>query len=320
MMGQTKNHSNSEQDFKPGMEPSHGNGQAPAPDKTIGAFLREAREKKRLSYDQIWEVTRIRPPILKALEDESWESLPSTAFVSGFVRSYANALGLEEQKVMAFFRESGPSEVSAPKPLVEPGRNTKNFLVILILVLLSLVLAYFLWNGYSTFNKFLGNLLATHPVETNAVESEKDQETLGEIGSVTSTEEFPLDDAVPETHPEPKYTEQTDDIQKHEEKAEDSPVIAAFEDIPSPELTLKVSIRETTWLRIFVDDQDPKEYIFRPQENFEWKAKKGFEVLIGNASGIDLEFNGTRIENHGTPGQVVCLTFPTGYERRPTQD
>ena len=61
---------------------------------------------------------------------------------------------------------------------------------------------------------------------------------------------------------------------------------------------------------IFVDDQGRKEYMFRPGSHLQWKATKGFEILIGNAGGIDLEFSGTEIKNLGGHGKVVRLKPP----------
>ena len=86
------------------------------------------------------------------------------------------------------------------------------------------------------------------------------------------------------------------------------------------ELILKANVIEKTWVRIFVDDQEPKEYIFTPGSDPEWKAKEGMELLIGNAGGIRFEFNGVQVENIGNPGQVVRLSLPEGYKRKKLLD
>ena len=80
-------------------------------------------------------------------------------------------------------------------------------------------------------------------------------------------------------------------------------------------LVLKAVIRERTWVRIFVDDRDPKEYIFQPGSEPEWTAKQGFELLVGNAGGIKLELNGKRIEDLGKRGEVVRLRLPKDNEQ-----
>jgi hypothetical protein len=97
------------------------------------------------------------------------------------------------------------------------------------------------------------------------------------------------------------------------EKEEKYEIMPPIEDFP---LTLTARVRERTWIKIYVDDGDPKEYIFNPGNRHEWKARKGFDLIIGNADGIDLEFNGEKIENLGAPGQVVRLVFPQYYIER----
>jgi cytoskeletal protein RodZ len=60
----------------------------------IGASLREAREKQRLTPADVHGRLRIRERYLTALEEEHWELLPGDAYVKGFLRTYAEFLGL----------------------------------------------------------------------------------------------------------------------------------------------------------------------------------------------------------------------------------
>ena len=63
----------------------------------IGSTLREARERRQLTHDQVEGETKIRAKYVRALEDEQFEILPSGTYVKGFLRSYADFLGLEGQ-------------------------------------------------------------------------------------------------------------------------------------------------------------------------------------------------------------------------------
>ena len=63
----------------------------------IGNSLREARLRQGLDYVDIEQQTKIRSKYLKALEDEQFEVLPAPTFVKGFLRNYADALGLDGQ-------------------------------------------------------------------------------------------------------------------------------------------------------------------------------------------------------------------------------
>jgi hypothetical protein len=63
----------------------------------IGNSLREARLRQQLDLPELEQQTKIRSKYLKALEDEQFDVLPAATYVRGFLRSYADALGLEGQ-------------------------------------------------------------------------------------------------------------------------------------------------------------------------------------------------------------------------------
>ena len=60
----------------------------------IGASLREARETRGFGLDDVQKALRLRERYLTALEDERWELLPGEAYTKGFLRTYAEFLGL----------------------------------------------------------------------------------------------------------------------------------------------------------------------------------------------------------------------------------
>jgi cytoskeleton protein RodZ len=316
-------------------------------ERGVGALLKDARQRKGFDLGQISEMTRIQPHILQALESEDWPRLPSPIFVKGFVRSYAHAVGLDEGEIVALYQKNAPSGLTTPKPLGEPVGSRKIFSVMLILLLLAMALAYFFGKGYLPGKGVLERSQTMHSVGSSMVNSEPVQETFSE------TQELPLKkqkesvwgqvsesvEQVPQTEkaliraasapePSPELVDVKPPNNPIEEKAATSfsagPLLAYEPEISpeteSRELILKANVREKTWVRIFVDDQDPKEYIFTPGSYPEWKAKEGMELLIGNAGGISFEFNGVQIENIGNPGQVVRLSLPEGYKRKKFQD
>jgi Helix-turn-helix domain/RodZ C-terminal domain len=63
----------------------------------IGSSLREARVRQDLDFPELEERTKIRPKYLRALEDERFDILPAPTYVRGFLRSYAEVLGLDGQ-------------------------------------------------------------------------------------------------------------------------------------------------------------------------------------------------------------------------------
>src|SRR2546427_3032381 len=61
----------------------------------IGATLREARMRARIDISELEAETKIRAKYLRALENEEWDLLPGRTYVKSFLRSYADALGLD---------------------------------------------------------------------------------------------------------------------------------------------------------------------------------------------------------------------------------
>ncbi|MHB8531944.1 MAG: helix-turn-helix domain-containing protein [Solirubrobacteraceae bacterium] len=70
----------------------------------IGATLREARMRARIDVSEIEAQTKIRAKYLRALENEEWGLLPGPTFVKSFLRTYAQALGLDGKALVEEYR------------------------------------------------------------------------------------------------------------------------------------------------------------------------------------------------------------------------
>jgi cytoskeleton protein RodZ len=84
----------------------------------IGERLREARVLRGLDLEEVAERTKIRVPFLLALEQENWDQLPGTAYARAFLRTYAEALGLDPDLVVD---EYTAAESQEPEPEAPPG-------------------------------------------------------------------------------------------------------------------------------------------------------------------------------------------------------
>jgi hypothetical protein len=90
----------------------------------IGDTLREARMKARIDVSELEAKTKIRAKYLRALENEEWSLLPGPTFVKSFLRTYAQALGLDGRALVEEYRlhYERPSE-TPPEPIVaRPSR------------------------------------------------------------------------------------------------------------------------------------------------------------------------------------------------------
>ncbi|MGZ6248241.1 MAG: DUF4115 domain-containing protein [Syntrophales bacterium] len=67
--------------------------------------------------------------------------------------------------------------------------------------------------------------------------------------------------------------------------------------------------RDVTWLRVTADNNPPYEILLQPGEKIEREASQ-FIIIVGNAGGIDIAFQGKSLGNLGKEGEVVHITLP----------
>jgi DnaJ-class molecular chaperone len=72
-------------------------------ESVTGAFLKEVREYKKLSQDEIMNTLKISKNYLNALEEDDFAKLPASVFVRGFVIQYAKALKMDHEKAAAAY-------------------------------------------------------------------------------------------------------------------------------------------------------------------------------------------------------------------------
>lgn len=92
----------------------------------IGATLREARMRARIDVSEIEAQTKIRAKYLRALENEEWDLLPGPTFVKSFLRTYAQALGLDSKAILEEYRRNyeEPSELERSDFAQQPIAST----------------------------------------------------------------------------------------------------------------------------------------------------------------------------------------------------
>ncbi len=113
----------------------------------IGTSLREARLRQGLDFPEIEQATKIRSKYLKALEDEQFDLLPAQTYVKGFLRSYAEYLGLDGQLYVDEYNSRfvvGEEEPSRPRRSAPPpsrGVQVQSRVVLLTLLGIAAVTA-----------------------------------------------------------------------------------------------------------------------------------------------------------------------------------
>jgi cytoskeletal protein RodZ len=114
----------------------------------VGQYLRRHREEKQMSVEEVARSTRMPMDSVTRIELDRFDELPGEVFVRGFLKSYAKAVGLPADDVLARYSASRRSAWVTPLPISSPqvrsnrGRRVGVAIAfVLILILFTLALS-----------------------------------------------------------------------------------------------------------------------------------------------------------------------------------
>lgn len=127
--------------------------------QTVGQILKETREQKHFTLEQVEKATKIRKELLIALESDDFDKLPPVTFVQGFIKNYSRFLSLDSEKVLAVFRRGFEDKKHAPYVMdafANPVEEKKFVITpsrVLAVAVSLVILAFFayLWIQYRSF-------------------------------------------------------------------------------------------------------------------------------------------------------------------------
>jgi cytoskeletal protein RodZ len=118
--------------------------------ETVGSTLRRRREQKRMGLAEIARVTRIPMATLESIEHDHFDDLPGEVFVRGFLKSYAAAVGLVPDEIVARYSASRRVAMVTPLPVASPVHAAREgqgrrfgvaIALVLLLILFTLALS-----------------------------------------------------------------------------------------------------------------------------------------------------------------------------------
>jgi cytoskeleton protein RodZ len=250
----------------------------------IGQLLKDAREEKGLTLDEVSSVLVLRKRVIAAIESGDWDSLPPPVYVKGYVNQYAALVGivdlpeaevisteiqpsLKRQKVATTEDRGGALKRRTPK-----GKRIAASAIAAVAV------------GFLVFV----NLPKKAPVAP-PTQSMKDTHQA--------------DQTAPKTQAvEPKANNQPVEVSPVAVEPSEKPVLEPKK--------LTIVCQERTWVRIVIDGLGQKEFMLKPEEVVMLNAKENFDLLIGNAGGVKLFYNGKDTGFVGKDGEVKHISLP----------
>jgi cytoskeletal protein RodZ len=112
----------------------------------IGQALKAIREFRKLSLEAVADTTRVRRAYLQAIEEMQLEKLPSRPFTIGYIRAYAEALGVDAEAAVERFKAEEPVLDEPLRAPVGVNHDKDPRLMAIVLVGVVIVAAIILWN------------------------------------------------------------------------------------------------------------------------------------------------------------------------------
>ena len=300
--------------------------------KNLGEYLRAERLARGISLEQISADTRISMSMLQAIEEGDTAQLPAPVFTKGFLRAYAEQIGLDPDAVIAEYQDR-VEEVDAPQETIvsfhqrlRPESPRKKHLGLLLGLPLLVVLALFFWRTKHV-RQESPSAISGKPTKTTRAKQTTSRSDLvsdpNQDQSATQPQQTP-DLSRSGIEPAPANSEldtQTTPVPPTDEKVSSTEVSnLSSEDESQQQIraepptsapyVLKARTTQTTWLRITIDEMQEREYLLQPGEQVTWRATRGYKLHIGNAAGLKLYLNDKPIETLGESGRVVRLVLP----------
>jgi cytoskeletal protein RodZ len=295
-------------------------GPSPRPYQGFGMAeydLKSIRESKGLTLRDIFERTRISVGTLAAIENGEFHLLPPPVFTRSFIKIYAKTLGIDSNVILTRYEKylETLNPTHGDVKIKEIPKSARLFYMAFLWGLLIIVIVGLITFSLSTYETAIDVVKNQIPEQDHKSFSSKTTDDIGKIPKSEAQDQIDVAaktqeaDAPPiplsQAQPAPREAQEKQKVKQEttskETKRNQGNTAETYKII--------MEAREMTWLRITADNNQPNEILLQPGEKIERDASR-FTVVIGNAGGIDITFQGKSLGNLGEPGQVVHLTLP----------
>jgi len=278
--------------------------------KEFADELRTSREAKHISLTDISSATKIQLKYLRAMEEGDFTFLPEP-YIRAFIRDFAKAIQIDPETTVARYE----ALMKAPEETVEgPQPEHKN----------------------SEQASPIPHDIPRHPPEISRphrlpvrdlLRNQASQRKWLPVAALVLLVALVVLIASITKNGRKEQVSETpfEQIIKEKERASsDRSSSAAASSVPSTtsrpssdSLILEGRTSLDVWVRLVIDDEPSKEYLFGPKILRTWKAKEKFRVSLGNAGGMTFRLNGKDLGTLGKPGAVVrsVLITRNGVQR-----
>ena len=238
-----------------------------------GEYLKRERELRGTSLAAVHEAIRVPKKYLNALEADEYDALPHPTFVKGFIKSYCRHLGLDETEAVLKYEMYIRERAERAAETSRREAPAKKGFFPAITPALSKERLYVAGAGLFAVMVAVFYFVATRRA------------------------------AVPPSA-------ETAPVQQPEARPEAAPALGEARQQPSEGHTLDVKATELVWIKLRIDSAEPFDVILHRGERIAWKARDTFSLVVGNAGGVEMTYDGIPMKPFGKSGEVVNFKLP----------
>jgi cytoskeletal protein RodZ len=289
--------------------------------REIGSHLQQARQAQGISIEQVSMHTRIKPAFLLALEAGQAEELPEAIFVQGFVRRYAEGMGLNGVNLADKF--------SPLLPAIEVNNDDLN-LEKKSSLYIPLAVPYILLLAAASFGLFY----ILNPKQSKESTAQKPSIAVTRQATPTATTSpVNSNQANPQsTAPKPSISPTPTPLESSTPTVSPTPIASAIPTSPTPTVSptstaissgieTGIELQDESWVRVKADGKTVFEGTLKKGHKQNWTAQKEIVIRSGNAGAVFVSVNkqpgvvmggvGTVKEIKYNPTEVTPTTEPT---------
>lgn len=263
----------------------------------LGARLRAAREAQDIPLEQVAAQTKIQQRLLRAIEQGQMDQLPEPVYVQGFIKRFAEALGLDGTELSLEFptgiapKFNGSSWRTLPAAQLRP----------LHLYLFYIALIIGAVNG-------LANVVDRTPAQ-----SSRDIEIEQPFSQTTASHNRRTNRPAPPASAKVALPSATAPAAGQAVKSTAGlnqilPFLTSPNQGEEP-VQVSVTLKTQSWLRVVSDGKLTFEGVLSEGTQRTWTAQEKIILRAGNAGGVLVTFNNGQVKPMGPPGSVEEVTF-----------
>ncbi len=267
----------------------------------IGEGLKNERVNQGYTLEDVHNETKISPYVLQRIEQGVLDGLPHPVYVKGFIKSYADFLGLDAEDLGRQFTRNMSMEDEESEngyKSISPSRHRAKFILVIILLML-MIAGWFVFKGF-----YLNSFQDSEKVD-NQIQKDTDEIKSEEV----SKKDFASVNASSDKNRDFNKTESIQKIMQKNQTGENNNSSQKSIDKESNFHVLTVVAQEPCWLQAEMDGNIKDVYLYSG-EDLDLKFFDSLQLKLGNAGGVKLRYDGEEYPLDAEPGEVKILNFP----------